>query len=241
MLALRRSGSLNNIRHFPVVLGQVGWWQRGSGTYTVGDATNIQWFEGAVPRVEKEARLGQHGCVLWFTGLSGSGKSTVAATLEHALAKAGHATALLDGDNVRHGLNSNLGFSAEDRAENIRRIGEVARLFVQAGLITIVAFISPYRADRQRVRDRLLPGDFLEVFMRTPLDVCESRDPKGLYKKARAGQLKGFTGIDDPYEEPQAPELMLDARNADGTLQSAPTQAATILRWLLSPPNFQLS
>jgi adenylylsulfate kinase len=192
----------------------------------------VKWFEGGVPREEKERRLGQRGCVLWFTGLSGSGKSTVAATVEHALAQAGHATALLDGDNVRHGLNCNLGFSAEDRSENIRRIGEVSRLLVQTGLITLAAFISPYQADRQRVRERLPPGDFIEVYMRVPLQVCEQRDAKGLYKKARAGQCTGFTGIDDPYEEPEAPELTLNARDASGQLQSVTAMAATVLQYL---------
>ncbi|KIY94021.1 adenylylsulfate kinase [Monoraphidium neglectum] len=158
-------------------------------------STDITWHEGGVAREQKEALLGQRGCVLWFTGLSGSGKSTVAATLEHALHKLGRATALLDGDNVRHGLNRDLGFSAADREENIRRIGEVARLFAESGVIVLVSFISPYRQDRDRARALLPPGRFIEVFMDTPLEVCEQRDPKGLYKKARAGQIKGFTGL----------------------------------------------
>lgn len=137
-----------------------------STAYDVGKSTNIKWHEGAVPTTAKEAIMGQRGCVLWFTGLSGSGKSTVACTLEHALAEQGKVTALLDGDNIRHGLNKNLGFSAADRQENIRRIGEVSKLFSEAGLITLVSFISPYRADRDAVRNRLPPGRFIEVFMK---------------------------------------------------------------------------
>lgn len=173
--------------------------------------SNITWHEGAVARRDKERLLNQRGCVLWFTGLSGSGKSTVACTLEHALVKRGHLTTLLDGDNVRHGLNSNLGFSQADREENIRRIGEVSKLLVESGLITLASFISPYERDREKVRSRLRPGDFIEVYMKTPLAVCEQRDPKGLYKLARAGKLKGFTGIDDPYEAPSNPEITLES------------------------------
>lgn len=172
--------------------------------------TNITWHEGSVKRRDKERLLDQKGCVLWFTGLSASGKSTVACTLEHALNKRGHLTTLLDGDNLRHGLNCNLGFSSEDRAENIRRIGEVSKLLVDSGLITLASFISPYRQDRDKVRSRLQPGDFIEVYMKTPLSVCESRDPKGLYKLARAGKIKGFTGIDDPYEPPVNAEVVLE-------------------------------
>ncbi len=174
-------------------------------------ATNITWHEGEVTRDERAANMGQRGCTLWMTGLSGSGKSTVAVALEQVLIQRGHHAYRLDGDNVRHGLNKNLGFSAEDRAENIRRIGEVAKLFADAGIIAITSFISPYRADRDLVRklheDAKIP--FIEVFVNTPLDVSEQRDPKGLYKKARAGQIKGFTGIDDPYEEPTNPEILL--------------------------------
>jgi adenylylsulfate kinase len=240
--------------------------------YDVGAATNIKWHEGAVSTEAKESIMKQRGVVLWFTGLSGSGKSTVACTLEHALAERGKVTALLDGDNVRHGLNKNLGFSPADREENIRRIGEVSKLFADTGIITLVSFISPYKRDREKVRSRLAPGTFVEVFMKVPLAICEERDPKvcrrcavctdchhiasllrsasvarpadaaqaqvlhatpgqrvsmphtlhtarqpvpssspttlqGLYKKARAGQLKGFTGIDDPYEEPENAEV----------------------------------
>jgi len=174
-------------------------------------ATNITWHEGEVSRDERHRNLGQKGATIWMTGLSGSGKSTVAVALEQVLLERGKHAYRLDGDNIRHGLNRNLGFSAEDRAENIRRIGEVAKLFADAGIITITSFISPYRSDRDVVRrlhdDAKLP--FLEVFVDCPLDVAESRDPKGLYKKARAGELKGFTGIDDPYEAPERPELHL--------------------------------
>lgn len=173
--------------------------------------SNITWHEGAVNRRDKERLLNQRGCVLWFTGLSGSGKSTVACTLEHALVQRGHLTTLLDGDNVRHGLNNNLGFSQEDREENIRRIGEVSKLLVESGLITLASFISPYERDRAKVRARLAPGDFIEVYMKTPLAVCERRDPKGLYQLARAGKLKGFTGIDDPYEPPCNAEIVLES------------------------------
>ncbi len=173
-------------------------------------ATNITWHEGHVGRSEREKLLDQKGALIWMTGLSGSGKSTIAYTLEHALVKRGHLSYVLDGDNIRHGLNKNLGFSAEDRQENIRRIGEVGKLFVDTGVITITAFISPYLADRQIARETVGEGCFFEVFCDTPLEVCEERDPKGLYKKARAGEIKGFTGIDDPYEAPERPEMVID-------------------------------
>ena len=178
-------------------------------------ATNITWHEGHVKREEREALLKQKGCTIWFTGLSGSGKSTIAYTLEHALVQRGHLAYVLDGDNIRHGLNKNLGFSAADREENIRRIGEVAKLFADLGAITMTSFISPYRKDRDGVRALHAEGNlpFLEVHVATPIETCEQRDPKGLYKKARAGQLKNFTGIDDPYEAPAKPELTLDATN----------------------------
>lgn len=195
---------------------------------------NIVWHEGGVSTQQKEELLGQRGCVLWFTGLSGSGKSTVAATLEHALHGLGQATALLDGDNVRHGLNRDLGFSAADREENIRRIGEVAKLFADAGVVTLVSFISPYRQDRERARALLAPGRFLEVFMDTPLEVCEERDPKGLYKKARAGKIQGFTGIDAPYEAPEHPEVALPAADAEGGPLQPQDHAAALLRELVA-------
>jgi len=177
-------------------------------------ATNITWHPGTITRAERWSDLRKDkgkGATLWFTGLSASGKSTIACALEQVLVKRGVPAYRLDGDNIRHGLNKNLGFSAADRAENIRRIGEVARLFADGGTIALTAFISPYIADRDAVR-AVHAGDgleFLEVFVDAPIEVCESRDPKGLYKKARAGELKGFTGIDDPYEAPVNPELVL--------------------------------
>lgn len=178
-------------------------------TTNVGKATNIAWHEGEISRDDRAKVLGHQGCTLWLTGLSGSGKSTIGVALEHALIQMGKLAYRLDGDNVRHGLNANLGFSAEDREENIRRVGEVAKLFADAGVITISSFISPYQRDRDQVRTIHEESGvaFLEVFIDTPLEVCESRDPKGLYKKARAGEIKGFTGIDDPYEAPQRPEV----------------------------------
>ena len=174
-------------------------------------ATNITWHEGDVTRQVRQQNMRQKGVTLWMTGLSASGKSTVAVALEQVLMQRGKHAYRLDGDNVRHGLNKNLGFSAEDRAENIRRIGEVAKLFADGGLITIASFISPYAADRDNVRKLHDEADlpFLEVYVDAPLDVAESRDPKGLYKKARTGEIKGFTGIDDPYEAPPNPELHL--------------------------------
>ena len=174
-------------------------------------STNIVWHDGDITRAERWDALTTTGATLWFTGLSGSGKSTVACALEQALINRGFFAYRLDGDNVRHGLNKNLGFSADDRAENIRRIGEVAKLFTDAGVIALTSFISPYRADRDAAR-ALHEADnlrFIEIFVDAPLEVCESRDVKGLYKKARAGEIKGFTGIDDPYEAPEAAELVL--------------------------------
>ena len=176
-------------------------------------ATNITWHEHSVASAERQALKGHKGCVLWFTGLSGAGKSTIANTVDHKLHALGKHTYLLDGDNIRHGLNKNLGFSAEDRAENIRRIGEVAKLFADSGTITLTAFISPYRADRDAVRALLPEGHFIEVLVEASLETCEARDPKGLYKKARAGEIKGFTGIDDPYEAPEKPEIVLDSNS----------------------------
>ena len=188
----------------------------------------VHWHEHAVSREEREARHRHKGCVVWFTGLSACGKSTVANLLDHRLHSLGVHSFVLDGDNIRHGLNAGpgmlrerhgeefakrfgLGFSAQDREENIRRIGAVAKLFSEAGMVAITAFISPYRVDRDRVRATLREDEFVEIFVDAPLEVCEKRDPKGLYKKARAGELKGFTGIDDPYEPPLTPELVLDA------------------------------
>ena len=191
----------------------------------------IRGQRGGAQCEAREASLGQKGAVLWFTGLSGSGKSTVAYTLEHLLHAAGKNAFVLDGDNIRHGLNKNLGFSAADRTENIRRIGEVSKLFCDAGTLTLVSFISPYKADREAVRARC--GDrFVEVYMRIPLAVCEARDPKGLYKAARAGKLKGFTGIDDPYEEPTAPELDITVAAEDGVMASPTAMAQQIMDYL---------
>jgi adenylylsulfate kinase len=193
-------------------------------------ATNITWHESSVKREERAALLKQKGATIWFTGLSGSGKSTIACTLEHALVQQGHLAYVLDGDNIRHGLNKNLGFSAADREENIRRIGEVAKLFADAGLLTMTSFISPYRKDRDTVRGLHDAGKlpFIEVHVNTPIETCEGRDPKGLYKKARAGQLKGFTGIDDPYEAPLNAELTID------TTKTSPQEATTVLLEYLS-------
>ena len=174
-------------------------------------ATNVTWHEHHVPREERWQLAGHQGRVIWFTGLSASGKSTVANLVDHKLHARGIRSYVLDGDNIRQGLNKNLGFSAEDRAENIRRIGEVSMLFTDAGVIAITAFISPYRSDRDAARSLLSEGEFIEIFVDCPLEVCEKRDPKGLYKKARAGEIKGFTGIDDPYEAPEKPEMVLDA------------------------------
>ena len=174
-------------------------------------ATNIHWHEGDLSRTDRWNALKAKGATIWFTGLSGSGKSTVASAVEQVLVQRGVNAYRLDGDNIRHGLNKNLGFSAEDRAENIRRIGEVAKLFADAGVLALTSFISPYVRDRDLCRkmhvDAGLP--FIEVFVDTPLEECEKRDPKGLYKKARAGEIKGFTGIDDPYEAPAHAELVL--------------------------------
>ncbi len=206
----------------------------------------VHWHEHAVVRQQREQLNGHRGCVVWFTGLSACGKSTVANLVDHKLHSMGGHSFVLDGDNIRHGLNAGpgilrelhgeefakrfgLGFSAQDREENIRRIGAVAKLFAEAGIVAITAFISPYRVDRNRVRASLAKGDFVEVFVHAPLEVCEARDPKGLYKKARAGELKGFTGVDDPYEEPQSPELVLDAAS-----KSAEQLADEVIHYLRS-------
>jgi adenylylsulfate kinase len=176
-------------------------------------ATNITWHEHHVSKEARQGLKGHKGAVLWFTGLSASGKSTVANTVDHKLHALGKHSFVLDGDNVRHGLNKDLGFSADDREENIRRIGEVAKLFADSGTITTTAFISPYKGDRDKVRALMGEGEFVEIFVDASLEVCEARDPKGLYKKARRGEIKGFTGIDDPYEAPENAELILDANN----------------------------
>jgi adenylylsulfate kinase len=172
-------------------------------------STNIVWHQSTVSKQERETITGHKGCTVWLTGLSGSGKSTLANMLEKKLWERGVRSYVLDGDNIRHGLNKDLGFSPEDRTENIRRIGEVAALFTDAGVINVTAFISPYRADRDRVRATMKPGDFIEVFIDCEIDECEKRDPKGLYKKARAGQIPEFTGVSAPYEAPEKPELVI--------------------------------
>jgi len=183
-------------------------------TMTDRKATNITWHAGAVSRADRQKLLGQKGVTVWLTGLSAAGKSTIACILERMLLERGKLAYRLDGDNVRHGLNKNLGFSAEDRVENIRRIGEVAKLFTDAGLIVIASFISPYRADRDAVRKNLAAGDFVEVYVSVSVEAAERRDPKGLYKKARAGEIKGFTGIDDPYEPPTAAEIVIETESS---------------------------
>lgn len=171
---------------------------------------NIVWQHHKITRADRAAAKHQKPCLLWFTGLSGAGKSTIASAMDVALFERGYHTYLLDGDNIRHGLSKDLGFTPIDRVENIRRIGEVGKLFTDAGLIVLSAFISPYTSDRTLVRKLFPQGEFIEVFMDTPLATCEQRDPKGLYKKARAGTLKQFTGIDSPYERPSQAELVLD-------------------------------
>ena len=174
-------------------------------------ATNITWHHHTVTKQDRCKLAGHRGLVLWFTGLPSSGKSTVANEVDAKLNERGVRTYVLDGDNIRHGLNKNLGFSAEDRKENIRRISEVAKLFADAGVIAITAFISPYRADRDAARALLPQGEFVEIHVDCPVEVCEKRDPKGLYQKARKGEIKGFTGVDDPYEAPLKAELVIDA------------------------------
>lgn len=208
--------------------------------------TNVTWHDHAVSREEREKLNGHKGCVIWFTGLSACGKSTIANLVDHKLHSLGAHTFVLDGDNVRLGLNAGpgilkkrhseefanrfgLAFSAIDREENIRRIGAVSELFSSAGIIALTAFISPYRRDRDAVRAMLPEGDFIEILVDAPLEVCEARDPKGLYKKARAGEIKGFTGIDDPYEAPEKPELVLDSGKKD-----AETLAEEVLAYLRS-------
>ncbi len=192
-------------------------------------ATNVVWHEGHVDRPGRTSLLKQKGCTVWLTGLPSSGKSTIGFSLEHTFIQQGRLAYVLDGDNIRHGLNKNLGFSAEDRAENIRRIGEVAKLFADAGLITIASFVSPYRVDRDQVRKLHEEADlpFIEVFVDTPLEKCEERDPKGLYKKARSGEIPNFTGISDPYEAPEKAEVVL--KTADHKLEDCVATLANFL------------
>jgi len=191
-------------------------------------ATNITWHAAEVTRADRQHILGHKSATLWFTGLSASGKSTLARRVEQLLIEQRFFTYVLDGDNVRHGLNKDLGFSHEDRTENIRRISEVAKLFTDAGAITLTAFISPYRADRNQARTLIGDSDFVEVYVKAPIEVCESRDPKGLYKKARAGQIPEFTGISAPYEEPENPELVI--RTDESDLETCAQQVVQFLR-----------
>jgi len=190
-------------------------------------STNIVWHAHHVTREERSAQKNQRPCVLWFTGLSGAGKSTLANAVEAFLYQKQHHSYILDGDNIRHGLNKGLGFSDADRIENIRRIGEVSKLLVDAGLIALTAFISPFRADRDLVRSLFTGNEFIEIYVHAPLDVCEQRDPKGLYKKARAGEIKNFTGIDSRYEEPVSPELVVNT--AQHSLEECARQVVTYL------------
>ena len=190
-------------------------------------STNVTWHHGQVTRAEREKLLQQRGVTVWLTGLSGSGKSTLAVAAERALVSRGRLAYVLDGDNVRHGLNKNLGFGPADRTENIRRIGEVAKLFCDAGLIVFTSFISPYRADRDAVRALMPPGDFVEVFVDASVETCEGRDVKGLYRRARAGEIPEFTGISAPYEAPLYPELVLDTNR-----QTVDESVGAILRHL---------
>lgn len=188
---------------------------------------NVVWHAHPVTAQQREQLHGHRGVILWFTGLSGSGKSSIAGALEEALHQLGVSTYLLDGDNVRHGLCSDLGFSDADRKENIRRVGEVANLMVEAGLVVLTAFISPSRAERQKVRERAGEGRFIEVFVDTPLEICEARDPKGLYKKARAGEIRHFTGIDSVYEAPESPDIHL---NGEQLVTNLVSQLLDLLR-----------
>lgn len=176
-------------------------------------ATDIKWHHYTITKEDRRNRNGHHSFVLWFTGLSGSGKSTVANAVSRKLFELGIQNYVLDGDNIRHGLNKDLGFSSEDRTENIRRIGEVSKLFVDSGQLVLTAFISPFRQDREQVRSILEPNEFIEVYVKCPIEVCEERDPKGLYKKVRNGEIRNFTGIDSPYEEPVSPELVINTHH----------------------------
>ena len=191
-------------------------------------SANVVWHHAAVERGRRERLNGHRSTLLWFTGLSGAGKSTLAHAVEEKLHALRVRTYVLDGDNVRHGLCGDLGFSAQDRTENIRRIGEMAKLFVDAGTIVLSAFISPFRSDRERVRNLVTPEDFIEIYCRCSVDVCEARDVKGLYKLARAGSIKEFTGISSPYEEPLAPELVVDT--AELTLEQSVDKVLEVLR-----------
>ena len=191
---------------------------------------HIYWHEGDIAKTDRERLAGHRGVCLWFSGLSGSGKSVISRETENSLFERGVRTYVLDGDNIRHGLNNDLGFSPEDRNENIRRIGEVSKLFVDAGTIVMTAFISPYKVDRDRVRKILQVGEFVEIYVEADLDTCEERDPKGLYKKARAGEIKEFTGISAPYESPENPELIINTTQES----DIKTNAQKVIKYLES-------
>lgn len=190
-------------------------------------SANVVWHQATVTRERRELQNGHRGVIIWFTGLSGSGKSTIAHAVEEQLHRMGCRTFVLDGDNVRHGLCGDLGFSAQDRVENIRRIGEVAKLFMEAGVIVLTAFISPFQEDRNKVRAMVRPREFIEIYCQCPIDVCEQRDVKGLYKKARAGEIRQFTGISSPYEVPDAPELTVNT--SEQKLEDCVWQVISIL------------
>ena len=193
-------------------------------------SVNVVWHHATVTRARREAQNGHRGAIVWFTGLSGAGKSTLAHAVEEHLHQMGCRTFVLDGDNVRHGLCGDLGFSAADRAENIRRVGEVAKLFMEAGVIVLTAFISPFREDRNKVRAMVQPGEFIEIYCQCPVEVCEQRDTKGLYKKARAGEIGQFTGISSPYQAPDTPELVVNT--SERSLNDCVQQVATeVLRF----------
>lgn len=194
----------------------------------ISEDKNIRWHEASISRANRQTQNGHSSVILWFTGLSGAGKSTLAHAVEHRLHELGCRTFVFDGDNVRHGLCADLGFSAQDRSENIRRIGEMAKLFIEAGVIALTAFISPYQADRARVRALAAPGDFIEIYCRCQLEVCEQRDVKGLYAKARQGAIPEFTGISSPYEEPEHPELVVDTGSL--SLETCVDQVLTLLQ-----------
>ncbi len=223
----RSTGSFIVIDRLTHATAGAGMIRRGASHVTAERADNVFWQPTRVSVQQRANQKGQQPCILWFTGLSGAGKSTVANALEQTLFIKGHHSYLLDGDNVRHGLNKDLDFSDAGRVENIRRIGEVAKLFVDAGLIVVTAFISPFRSDRQMVRSIMKEGEFVEIYVATPIEVCEQRDPKGLYKKARTGAIKNFTGISSPYEAPADPEIVLDTSRL-----SVPEAVEEIMRYL---------
>ena len=205
---------------------------------TPSTSTNVVWHHATVTRLRREALNGHRGAIIWFTGLSGSGKSTLAHAVEEYLHQRGCRTFVLDGDNVRHGLCGDLDFSSQDRQENIRRIGEIAKLFMDAGVIVLTAFISPYRADRERVRGMVEHGDFIEIFCDTPLEICESRDVKGIYKKARAGLIPEFTGISSPYEAPITPELTVQTGTTGLEACVQQVIGELMLRGIITPEYF---